>query len=491
MGNLCSSDPGTASAAAAAPASSARPNEGEPPSTERKGQAPPDSDREQILVPMEDGVRMISMQELSRHTVRGDLWMAVYGDVYDVSDYAPTHPGGDFFLLQYGGKVADEAYDSISGHTPEALLDGFPPPKKLGRLEGSKPTVQPQTQHTPTPPMTQDHRAVKSSVVRPRPRTPSPSAPRSRRTPSSAMPQSLAVEADDATPAHYLTGAKGEMQQAVLVSRTQISEHTVRCRFELPDPTAILGLPPGQHMLIAAPNARGVNAGDWNGAPDKEYAKGLHADVFRKMAPATFRVDSEEQRDDDELSAPVGYFELSVRLFDRTQGHCDGGKLSQYLCEGLPLGAMLSFKGPRGPHEYIGMGSISTTAAEQPLVATSMGIIAGSTGMPPLLNIVVAALHDSTDKTRFALVCAAETDEEILYKDTLTSLARRFPDQIAVAFMIGDPATVVTGDELRKHLPPPDEDPLLLLCGPGPKLAEAWRRQLAELAYASSRQLLF
>lgn len=487
MGNLCSSDPGTVSAAKAPPA---RPNEGEPPSAERKDQVPPNS--EQMLVSAEDGVRVISMQELSRHKVRGDLWMAIYGDVYDVSEYAPTHPGGDFFLLQCGGKVADEAFDSVSGHTPEALLDGFPPPKKLGRLEGSKPTVQPQTQRTPTPTTTQDHHAVKPSVVRARPRTPSPPAPKSRSTPSPPMQESLAVVGtDDATPAHYLTGAKGDMQQAVLVSRTQISEHTVRCRFELPDPTAVLGLPPGQHLLIAAPNARGIDAGEWNGAPDREYAKGLHADVFRKMAPAIFRVDSEEQRCSDELSAPIGYFELFVRLFGRTQRHHDGGKLSQYLCEGLPIGAMANFKGPRGPHKYIGKGSISTNTAAQPLAATSMGIIAGSTGIPPLLNIVVAALKDSSDKTRFALVCAAETEEEILYKDTLTSLARRFPDQIAVEFLIGDPATVVTGDELRKHLPPPDEDPLLLLCGPGPKLAEAWRRQLAELTYASSRQLLF
>lgn len=484
MGNLCSSDPaGTVSTAGAAPAPSARPNEGEPPSAERKGHAP--------MAPTDDGVRIISMQELSRHTVRGDLWMAIYGDVYDISEYAPTHPGGDFFLLQYGGKVADEAYDSVAGHTPEALLDGFPPPKKLGRLEGSKPAVEPQTQRTLTPPATQDHYAVKNSVVRARPRTPSPSAPRSRSTPSPPVSESPAVQADDATAPHYLTGTKGDIQQATLVSRTQISEDTVRCRFELPDPTVVLGLPPGQHLLIAAPNARGVNAGEWNGALDKEYAKGLHADVFRKMAPATFRVDSVEQRGNAELSAPVGYFELSVRLFGRTQRHCDGGKLSQYLCEGLPLGAMVSFKGPRGPHKYIGKGSISTTTAEQPLVATSIGIIAGSTGIPPLLNIVVAALQDSTDKTRFALICAAETEEEILYKDSLTFLARRFPDQIAVDFMIGDPATVVTGDKLQKHLPPPDEDPLLLLCGPGPKLAEAWRRQLAELAYSSSRQLLF
>ena len=77
----------------------------------------------------------------------------------------------------------------------------------------------------------------------------------------------------------------------------------------------------GKHVLLSAPNARGKLAGKWNGRGDPEAALGLLADVQRKMTPAIFSVgaDSGESDDDEEDAAPVGYFDLVVRVFRKTE----------------------------------------------------------------------------------------------------------------------------------------------------------------------------
>jgi len=36
----------------------------------------------------------ISMEEVSKHNSLEDLWMVVDGIVYDLTEFAPKHPGG-------------------------------------------------------------------------------------------------------------------------------------------------------------------------------------------------------------------------------------------------------------------------------------------------------------------------------------------------------------------------------------------------------------
>ena len=38
--------------------------------------------------------RKISVQEVSRHCIAEDLWIVVDGTVYDLTEFAPEHPGG-------------------------------------------------------------------------------------------------------------------------------------------------------------------------------------------------------------------------------------------------------------------------------------------------------------------------------------------------------------------------------------------------------------
>jgi len=48
-------------------------------------------------------LKAITKEELASHDKPGNLWLAVNGDVYDVSKFAPLHPGGAKVLEQLGG----------------------------------------------------------------------------------------------------------------------------------------------------------------------------------------------------------------------------------------------------------------------------------------------------------------------------------------------------------------------------------------------------
>ena len=45
------------------------------------------------------------MSEVKKHNKDGDAWAVVHGNVVNVSDFLPQHPGGKAVLQQYVGKV--------------------------------------------------------------------------------------------------------------------------------------------------------------------------------------------------------------------------------------------------------------------------------------------------------------------------------------------------------------------------------------------------
>lgn len=55
-----------------------------------------------------------SAQEIRAHSLPQDLWMTIHGKVYDVTNFAPEHPGGVEVLLDCGGVDASEAFDDVA-----------------------------------------------------------------------------------------------------------------------------------------------------------------------------------------------------------------------------------------------------------------------------------------------------------------------------------------------------------------------------------------
>ncbi len=47
---------------------------------------------------------IITLAEVAKHNTRNDMWMAVHGKVYDLTEYLDNHPGGPEIMLEHGGE---------------------------------------------------------------------------------------------------------------------------------------------------------------------------------------------------------------------------------------------------------------------------------------------------------------------------------------------------------------------------------------------------
>jgi cytochrome b involved in lipid metabolism len=65
--------------------------------------------------------RKIAHSELSRHIDRDDLWIAIDGGVYDVSEYSQRHPGGPAILFAYAGRDVSAAFWQQNLHHSDAV----------------------------------------------------------------------------------------------------------------------------------------------------------------------------------------------------------------------------------------------------------------------------------------------------------------------------------------------------------------------------------
>ncbi|KAB8072234.1 cytochrome b5-like heme/steroid binding domain-containing protein [Aspergillus leporis] len=68
----------------------------------------------------------LTLQEVSAHNTKKDLYMIVHDKVYDCTSFVDEHPGGEEVLLDVGGQDATEAFEDV-GHSDEAreILDGL------------------------------------------------------------------------------------------------------------------------------------------------------------------------------------------------------------------------------------------------------------------------------------------------------------------------------------------------------------------------------
>merc|ERR1719159_1796340 len=69
-----------------------------------------------------------SMEEVAKHTTKGDCWVALNGQVLNVTNFLKDHPGGELAILTFAGKDASEEFnmihppDVIGKYAPDALV---------------------------------------------------------------------------------------------------------------------------------------------------------------------------------------------------------------------------------------------------------------------------------------------------------------------------------------------------------------------------------
>ncbi|XP_057416310.1 delta(8)-fatty-acid desaturase 2-like [Lotus japonicus] len=73
----------------------------------------------------EGNKRYISSEELKEHNKQGDLWISIQGKVYNVSDWAKDHPGGEVPLLNLAGQDVTDAFIAYHPGSAWQYLDKF------------------------------------------------------------------------------------------------------------------------------------------------------------------------------------------------------------------------------------------------------------------------------------------------------------------------------------------------------------------------------
>jgi len=137
------------------------------------------------------------------------------------------------------------------------------------------------------------------------------------------------------------------------------------------------------------------------------------------------------------------------------------GQMTQYI-DTLKVGDKLEVKGPLPKLAYT-----ANTKKE-------IGLIAGGTGLTPMLQIIEEVLNNPNDKTKITLLFANTTEKDILLKEKLDKLAADHKN-FRVYYIVDKPSSswkgfsgYVNKDVLSKVLPSPKlgKETLIYVCGP-------------------------
>lgn len=63
------------------------------------------------------GGKTFSAEEVAKHNKKDDVWVIIDGQVLDVTNFLPDHPGGEKAILLYAGRDATEEFNML--HDPK------------------------------------------------------------------------------------------------------------------------------------------------------------------------------------------------------------------------------------------------------------------------------------------------------------------------------------------------------------------------------------
>merc|ERR1719282_1381810 len=75
-----------------------------------------------------------TLEEVAKHTTKGDCWVVLNDRVLNVTNFLPSHPGGELAILTFAGKDATAEFDMI--HPPD-VIEKYAPDAVIGQLGGA------------------------------------------------------------------------------------------------------------------------------------------------------------------------------------------------------------------------------------------------------------------------------------------------------------------------------------------------------------------
>ena len=244
--------------------------------------------------------------------------------------------------------------------------------------------------------------------------------------------------------------------KATLCEKKNVSWDTRVFIFDLEHDKQILGLPIGQHLMIKLPD------------PSTKEA------VIRSYTPTS----------DTNL---IGKMELLVKVYFPTDT-IPGGKMSLAI-DALPIGSEIDCKGPTGRFEYLGNGRVVVSGKERQL--RSFKMICGGTGITPVFQVLRAVMQDKEDPTTCVVLDGNRLEEDILCREDLDAYVAADSRKCTVVHTLTQGSNDWTGrrgrisEELLAEYAAPEEQSMVLICGPGP-MEKSARKILLEKGWAES-----
>uniref|UniRef100_K3WYP0 NADH-cytochrome b5 reductase n=1 Tax=Globisporangium ultimum (strain ATCC 200006 / CBS 805.95 / DAOM BR144) TaxID=431595 RepID=K3WYP0_GLOUD len=156
------------------------------------------------------------------------------------------------------------------------------------------------------------------------------------------------------------------------------------------------------------------------------------------------------------INSEKGFLELVVKGYQT-------GLLSKHIVE-LKEGDVLEMKGPFVKFAY------------KPNEYKKIGMIAGGSGLTPMLQVAKEICRNPADKTEIVLIFANVTEEDIILREELDALQYLYP-QFKVIHVLSNPAETWTGlkgfvskEMIEEFIPGPSDDHLVCVCGPPPMM---------------------
>lgn len=271
-----------------------------------------------------------------------------------------------------------------------------------------------------------------------------------------------------------------EFKPFPLIKREEISHDTRRFTFALPNgPNAKLGLPVGQHITLKF---------------TETLEDGKTKNHQRSYTPVT----------GDDTPGSVT-FVIKVYKAGVHPKFPAGGKLSQHL-DSLKVGDTVDMRGPKGHLDYHKNGAFTIHPLRkkdpsEERKAKHFGMIAGGTGITPMLQIMNAVLRDEPNSdVTVSLIYANQTEDDILVREELEDALAKYDGRFKLHYTLDRPPTgwkhstgFITKDMIDEHLPKAASDgsTQILMCGPPPMIKFACLPNLEALGFKKSDYFTF
>merc|ERR1712166_1089691 len=153
-------------------------------------------------------------------------------------------------------------------------------------------------------------------------------------------------------------------------------------------------------------------------------------------------------------STTTGHFDLVIKKYEQ-------GNVSSYV-HGLSVGDELNVKG------------CFTKLEIKPNMKKEIGMIAGGSGLTPMLQVIEELLESGDDQTKLTLLFCNQTPDDIILKDRMEALAAKYP-RFKVHYCVDKASSEWSGftgyvsvDMVKSIMPAPIDGNMIMVCGPPP-----------------------